>query len=147
MEAFCYFCSLVIEINFIIDMEIVGKIKLISDIQTFDSGFRKREVVVTTEEQYPQHILVELLGDRVDIINPFSIGEDVRISINLRGREWVNPQGETKYFNSITGWRIEKLVTSPSDQNPVMDQPFPSSSPSSTPSPNVQEDEDDDLPF
>lgn len=128
-------------------MEIAGRIKLISDIQTFDSGFRKREVVVTTEEQYPQHILIELLGDRVDIINSFNVGDDVRVSINIRGREWVNPQGETKYFNSITGWRIEKLmpVSGMGQENPMAQ---PSAHVSSAPSnPIMQEEEDDDLPF
>ncbi len=127
-------------------MEIAGRIKLISDIQTFDSGFRKREVVITTEEQYPQHILIELLGERVDIINSFNVGDDVKVSINIRGREWVNPQGETKYFNSITGWRIEKLQPEPSmasgntipQQQPVNVTPPPAP---------MQEDEDDDLPF
>lgn len=127
-------------------MEIAGKIKLISDIQTFDSGFKKREVVITTEEQYPQHILVELLGDRTEIINPFKIGDDVKISINIRGREWVNPQGETKYFNSLTGWRIEKLQSETFSQQPnnPLSQQIPN--PTSPISP-VIEDEDDDLPF
>ncbi|MDR1876637.1 MAG: DUF3127 domain-containing protein [Flavobacteriaceae bacterium] len=126
-------------------MEIAGRIKLISEIQTFDSGFRKREVVITTEEQYPQHILVELLGDRVDIINPFNVGEDVRVSINLRGREWVNPQGETKYFNSITGWRIEKLQPG-APTTTVQEAPNVAPAPSSIP-PVQQEDDEDDLPF
>lgn len=127
-------------------MEIAGKIKLISDIQTFDSGFKKREVVITTEEQYPQHILVELLGDRTEIINPFKVGDDVKISINIRGREWVNPQGETKYFNSLTGWRIEKLQSETFSQQPnnPLSQQIPN--PTSPISP-VIEDEDDDLPF
>ncbi|MCO6563892.1 MAG: DUF3127 domain-containing protein [Apibacter sp.] len=129
-------------------MEIAGRIKLISDIQTFDSGFRKREVVITTEEQYPQHILIELLGDRVDIINSFNVGEDVRVSINIRGREWVNPQGETKYFNSITGWRIEKLM--PVSSGMVQENPMTSPSAYVSPSPSaptMQEEDDDDLPF
>lgn len=127
-------------------MEIAGKIKLISDIQTFDSGFKKREVVITTEEQYPQHILVELLGDRTEIINPFKIGDDVKISINIRGREWVNPQGETKYFNSLTGWRIEKLQSETFSQQP--NNPLSQQIPNSTsPISPVIEDEDDDLPF
>lgn len=127
-------------------MEIAGKIKLISDIQTFDSGFKKREVVITTEEQYPQHILVELLGDRTEIINPFKVGDDVKISINIRGREWVNPQGETKYFNSLTGWRIEKLQSETFSQQPnnPLSQQIPNSTSLISP---VIEDEDDDLPF
>ena len=94
-------------------MEVQGRIKMVGDTQTFGSnGFRKREVVVTTEEQYPQHIMVEFVQDKTDLLNSYTAGQQVKISINLRGREWVNPQGETKYFNSIQGWRIEALYAS-----------------------------------
>lgn len=92
-------------------MEVTGRIKMIDETKAFGAnGFRKREVVVTTDEQYPQHILVEFTQDKCDLLNSYQVGEPVRISINLRGREWVTPQGETRYFNSIQGWRIEKLV-------------------------------------
>jgi len=95
-------------------MEIQGKIKLIGETQTFGSnGFRKRELVVTTEEQYPQHIMIEFVQDKSDLLNNYGVGQDVKVSINLRGREWTNPQGEVKYFNSIQGWRIESLQTAP----------------------------------
>ena len=88
-------------------MEVIGKIKLIGDVQALGSaGFRKRELVVTTDEQYPQMIMVEFLQDKVDLLNNYTVGQDVKVSINLRGREWINPQGEAKYFNSINGWRI-----------------------------------------
>jgi hypothetical protein len=91
-------------------MEVQGTIKLIGETETFGTnGFRKREIVITTEEQYPQHILVEFVQDKCDLLNAYKVGETVKININLRGREWVNPQGETKYFNSIQGWRIEKV--------------------------------------
>jgi len=90
-------------------MEVVGKIKVLSnEIQVTDS-FKKRELVVTTDEQYPQHILIEFAQDKCDLLNDVSVGNDVKVSVNLRGREWVNPQGETKYFNQIQGWRVEKL--------------------------------------
>src|SRR5690606_40015769 len=90
-------------------MEVQGKIKMIDDTKTYgSSGFRKREVVVTTEEQYPQHILVEFVQDKCDLLDKFQVGQPVKIGVNLRGREWVNPQGETKYFNSIQGWRSEE---------------------------------------
>lgn len=89
-------------------MEVQGKIKEVGETQTFGSnGFRKREVVLTTEEQYPQSILIEFVQDKCDLLNSYQANQSVKISINLRGREWVNPQGETKYFNSIQGWRIE----------------------------------------
>ena len=90
-------------------MEVQGKIKLLGEIKTYgDNGFRKREVVITTQEQYPQHLLIEFIQDRCELLDSFNVGENVKISINLRGREWENPEGEIKYFNSIHGWRIEK---------------------------------------
>ena|SRR5690554_4732732 len=88
-------------------MEITGTIKVIGETQTFGSnGFRKREVVIETNEQYPQTILIEFVQDRCDVLNSYKVGQNVKIGINLRGRSWVNPEGETKYFNSIQGWRI-----------------------------------------
>ncbi|NCT10846.1 MAG: DUF3127 domain-containing protein [Flavobacteriia bacterium] len=124
-------------------MEVIGKVKLIGDVQTFGpSGFRKRELVVTTDEQYPQMIMIEFLQDKADLLNNYKVGQDVKVSINLRGREWINPQGEAKYFNSITGWRIESLSqAAPNTQNlPPVDQFQQATSFS-------QEDQDDDLPF
>lgn len=90
-------------------MEVNGRIKVINETEAFGAnGFRKREMVVTTDEQYPQHIMIEFTQDKCDLLNNYTVGEPVKVSINLRGREWVNHQGETKYFNSIQGWRIEK---------------------------------------
>lgn len=92
-------------------MEVLGKVKFIGAEQTVSASFKKREVVVTTDEQYPQHISIEFQQDKCDSLNSYVVGDDVKVSINLRGREWVSPQGETKYFNTITGWRIEKTST------------------------------------
>lgn len=90
-------------------MELTGTIKAIDETKSFgESAFRKREVVITTDEQYPQHILLEFTQDKCDLLNNYKVGDSVKIGINIRGREWVNPQGETKYFNTIQGWRIEK---------------------------------------
>jgi len=89
-------------------MEVQGKIKVLGETQTFGAkGFRKRDVVVTTDEQYPQDILIEFVQDKCDILNKYAVGQSVKVGVNLRGREWTNPQGETKYFNSIQGWRID----------------------------------------
>ncbi|AXT56971.1 DUF3127 domain-containing protein [Aquimarina sp. MMG015] len=124
-------------------MEVQGKVKMVGETQTFgNNGFRKREIVVTTEEQYPQHIMVEFVQDKCDLLNSFQVGQDVKISINLRGREWVNPQGETKYFNSIQGWRIENLqAAAPSGSAPM--PPADAFEPAT----NLKEEDHDDLPF
>lgn len=88
-------------------MTITGNIKLINETQTFDSGFTKRELVLTTNDMYPQDILIEFIKDNCETLNNYKVGQDVTIDFNLRGREWVSPKGETKYFNTIQGWRID----------------------------------------
>lgn len=91
-------------------MEVQGKIKVIRETQEIgNKGFLKRELVVTTEEQYPQDILIEFVQDKCDILDKYKVGDNVKVGINLRGREWINPEGEAKYFNSLNGWRIEKI--------------------------------------
>lgn len=93
-------------------MELQGTIKLIGETKEYGSnGFRKRELVVTTQEQYPQDILVEFVQDKCDVLNGYKQGTTVKVGINLRGREWANPNsGEIKYFNTIQGWRIETVT-------------------------------------
>jgi len=125
-------------------MEIQGKIKFIGETQTFGAnGFRKRELVITTEEQYPQHIMVEFVQDKSDLLNNYQVGQNVKVNINLRGREWVNPQGETKYFNSIQGWRIENLQENPESS----DIPPVPPADAFEPVDNLNEEDHDDLPF
>ncbi len=88
-------------------MEVVGIIKVLGATQEIGAkGFKKREVVITTAEDYPQMLSIEFTQDKVDLLNEFMEGSSVTISINLRGREWINPQGEAKYFNSLQGWKI-----------------------------------------
>ena len=124
-------------------MEVLGKVRVINPEQQIIASFKKRELVVTTEEQYPQHILIEFTQDKCDLLNEYKIGENVKVSINLRGREWVNPNGETKFFNSIQGWRIEKVQSESIAPiiPPANDQNF-------MPIPNMsKEEEHNDLPF
>ena len=87
-------------------MVVAGKVRSVGQTQQVSASFKKRELVVTTEDQYPQHILIEFAQDKCDLLNNLQLGQQVNVSINLRGREWVNPQGETRYFNSIQGWQI-----------------------------------------
>lgn len=90
-------------------MELTGKIKLVTPEQQVTTSYTKREVVIVTDEQYPQTICIEFSqGKCNNELDQTHEGDDVTIGINVGGREWVNPQGETKYFNSIKGWSIRK---------------------------------------
>ena len=89
-------------------MEITGTIKQIGQTQEFGAkGFTKRELVVITKDQYPQNILVEFVKDKCSLLDTFNTGDDIKVFINLRGREWTNDKGQVKYFNSIQGWKIQ----------------------------------------
>ena len=130
-------------------MEIIGKVKLVNPEQQVSPTFRKRDMVITTDEQYPQHILVEFLQDKADLLNQVQVGEPVKVSINLRGREWQSPQGEVKYFNSITGWKIDKIASQPVSPQPATSNAQAPTMPTS-PFPTAEEFNDsdnDDLPF
>jgi hypothetical protein len=126
-------------------MEVSGKVKVVSAEIQVSATFRKRELVVTTDEQYPQHIMIEFTQDKSDLLNNVAVGDAVKVSINLGGREWVNPQGETKYFNSIRGWRVEKLQT----EAPAAAQQMPPmpAAEAFAPATDFKEEEHDDLPF
>ena len=127
-------------------MEVTGKIKVINPEQQVSASFRKRELVVATEEQYPQFISINFVQDKCDLLNSYNVGEAVKVSINLRGREWVNPQGETKYFNDIQGWRIERMQAEAPAATPAAMAPMPPAE-AFAPATNFNEEEHDDLPF
>ncbi|GEQ84597.1 hypothetical protein ULMS_01050 [Patiriisocius marinistellae] len=127
-------------------MEVQGKVKLVGETQTFGSnGFRKRELVVTTEEQYPQHIMIEFVQDKTDLLNSVAPGQDVKVSINLRGREWLDPKTNTnRYFNSVQGWRIENVSQgAPSGAGMPPMPPADAFEPVS----DLNDNQEDDLPF
>ena len=91
-------------------MQVQGTIKSISQTQTHgNNGFQKREVIVETSEQYPQTLPIEFVQDKTSILENFQEGQSVKVSINLRGKEWISPSGEVKHFISLQGWKIEAV--------------------------------------
>ncbi|KIM09717.1 MAG: hypothetical protein KU29_00195 [Sulfurovum sp. FS06-10] len=126
-------------------MEVSGRVKFVDQTKEVGtSGFKKRDIVVTTDEQYPQHILVQFVQDKCDLLNNYQAGDAVKIDINLRGREWINPQGETVYFNTIQGWRIAKLQAEAPNAPQIPPVPVAQAF---EPATNFKEEEHDDLPF
>lgn len=103
--------------------QVKGKIKVINDTQTFDSGFQKREFVVTTDDQYPQDIKLEFVKDKCGILDTYKVGQDVTVSYNLRGNEYNG-----KYYVNLNAWRIEQgqqpqPQSNGSDELPNFDEP------------------------
>lgn len=91
-------------------MQLSGIIKLIKETQHVSDKFRKREFVLTTEisSPYPQFIQIELTQDKTELINNYQIGDEIKVDINIRGREFNGRDG-VKYFNTIQAWKIELI--------------------------------------
>lgn len=121
--------------------EITGKLIVKNETKEYGSkGFKKREFVIKTEDsQYPQEIIIEVIQDKCSLLDKFNLGDALKVSYNLNGRSWVNPQGETKYFNSIQAWRIEKVNTGT--------KPIPAPAEAFEPVSDLKLDDHDDLPF
>ena len=119
---------------------IKGIIKLIKETETFDSGFYKRQIVVTEDGQYPNDIPIDFWKDKSDILDNFGIGQEVNVSVKIRGSEFNG-----KNYVSLNGWKIEATDTINQPQStaptfePVNEQPF---QPTST-----SEEDYSDMPF
>tara|TARA_R110002049_G_scaffold222206_9_gene393814 strand:+ start:679 stop:1035 length:357 start_codon:yes stop_codon:yes gene_type:complete len=104
--------------------DLTGKIKLIQEAKTFDSGFTKREMVVIVEDgRYPQEINLEFVQDKVSLLDNLQVGQEVTVTFDIRGREYNG-----RYFNNLQGWKISSPTA---DTNVAQDgyEPTPPSEP------------------
>lgn len=89
--------------------ELKGALKVVNESVQVTEKFKKREFVLTDDSsQYPQDIAMQLTQDNCDKLNGLKAGDRILVKFNLRGREWINPQGEAKYFNSLDAWFVQK---------------------------------------
>ena len=132
-------------------MEIIGTIKKINSAVQITPTFTKSEMVITTDEMYPQTILVEFAQSRAALVDAFSGGQYVKVSVNLRGREWQDPKtGEIRYFTSVGGWKIEASAPGQAAVAAAPANPFAASATAvapAAPAAPAMNDAEDDLPF
>lgn len=123
-------------------MEIQGFVKKVGVETHVTDKYKKREIVIhVANEQNPQYddyISVQFSQDKCSKLDPFTVGDEVKVHVNVRGKEYTDKaSGELKYFNSLEGWKIELLT-------PVQKQ----TTATPTPPPVQQQDAGgDDLPF
>ena len=123
-------------------MNIKGKILELNDTVQVTDTFKKREFVLEYADnpQYPEFVKFELIQDKCDLIDGLTVGQEVDVHFNLRGRKWTDPKGEVKYFNSLQAWRIDPASAAappPSDDSGSQEPAWL----------NADDNTDDDLPF
>lgn len=104
--------------------QLTGTLKVKEDAIQVSEKFSKREFVITeNSSMYPQDIMLQLEQDKCNLLDNAKIGDQLTVSFNLRGREWISPQGEVRYFNTLSAWRIERAQSSgstPTDTPPTV---------------------------
>ena len=90
-------------------MNIQGKLIEIFDTIQITETFKKREFIIQDNKnpEYPEYIKVEVIQDKVSLLDNINIGDEIYVLINIKGRKWEDKEGNIKYFNSIQGWKIE----------------------------------------
>lgn len=90
-------------------MNIKGEVKQVMDTVVISEKFSKRDLILTTDgnTDYPQHIAIQFTQDRVSLLDGLAPGDEIDVSINIRGREWTSKEGVVKFFNTIEGWKFD----------------------------------------
>ena len=103
------------------ELKIKGAIKLINEVKVISDKFSVREFVVTTPDaKYPQDISFQLVNDKIDLIKPYGVGQEVDVCFNVRGREFNG-----RYYNTLDAWKISgEASTSVQPQAEQDDLPF-----------------------
>lgn len=86
--------------------ELTGIIIDIFPAQTFNKGFRKREFVIEVGDKYPQKVIFGLVQEKCDMLDSYGIGDTVSVAFEVKGRDWTDKMGQTKYFNTLEAFRI-----------------------------------------
>ncbi len=121
--------------------ELTGKVAEVFPIQEVSATFKKREFVVEKSESgrdrvFTDYIKFQLLQDRVSLIDAFAVGEDIKVTFNIKGSKWEK-DGRGGYITNLDAWRLEKVS---GDAGAGVNN-APAST--ATPLPEVE----DDLPF
>ena len=121
--------------------ELTGTLKVLEDVQTFASGFTKREFVIEVPDgKYPQMVKFECVRDKIDQLNSLSVGDELKVTFDIRGNEYNG-----RYYVNLNAWKIEGGSGGGGDRQASHADPPPSSFDSSFD--NEPEPSDDDIPF
>ena len=138
--------------------DVTGRLHEIFDEQQVSEKFRKREFVLEVQDgQYPEQIKFQLVQDKTALIDPYKMGDEVKVTFNLRGRGF-NKNGQMLYFTNLEAWRIEAATGgapaggggSYSQQQPAARPAVQNQNPNLRAQPTAQPiagDDDNDLPF
>jgi single-strand DNA-binding protein len=85
--------------------EVEGKLHRIFQTEQKSASFSAREFVLEVPDgNYPQLIKFQAVQDRCAQLDNYNEGDQVKVSFDLRGREWNG-----KYLTNLNAWRIDRV--------------------------------------
>lgn len=131
--------------------EVTGKLVAKFDTIQRSETFKTREFVVEKTDDIGGRIIsnfikFQCVQDRTALPDRYNIGDEVKVSFNLKGSKW-SKDGRENYITNLDAWRIEAAASL--QQNSFapqqgVDAPPPAFVPDSAP---ADSDSGDDLPF
>ena len=103
--------------------EFTGKVKGVGELQTFASGFTKRDLVVEEERagNWPNVVAFVFKKDNAAKLDSVVLGMRVKVGFAVDGREWTDPKtGKVRYFSDLTALRLERLDETMSVPEPAV---------------------------
>lgn len=122
--------------------EVEGKLYRIFPTEQKSASFQAREFVLEVPDgNYPQLVKFQAVQERCGMLDQYAEGDLVKVSFDLRGREWNG-----KFLTNLNAWRIERgsgtaTVDAKTGAEHMPADPFPDYN-SAPPAGNM-----DDLPF
>lgn len=105
-----------------------GEVKKVGDVEQISDSFKKRDLVILDASgQYAQTILLQATQDRCEVLKSVRVGDLVRVTFFLRGREWTNPKdGAVRYFNTLDLWKCATVKANTDHVPPIENSSTPS---------------------
>ena len=88
--------------------EVIGKVYFKSEVELIGANqMAKQVLVIETDTQYPQKLPIEFIKEKCDLLSNLQIGQVVKVSVNIRGSEYQDRNGITRFGLSFQGWKID----------------------------------------
>lgn len=81
----------------------IGKVEQVSE------KFRKRDLIIQTQEQYPQEIKLQLVQDKCELVTNIGLNTNVSVEFNLRGKSFITKQRVKMWNNNLDVWKLKVI--------------------------------------
>ncbi|MDR3061312.1 MAG: DUF3127 domain-containing protein [Dysgonamonadaceae bacterium] len=123
-------------------MQLTAKLVQVLPLQTGqgkNGEWRKQDVILETDSQYPRKICVAIWGDRINN-SQLVVGNNLTIDFDIESREFNG-----RWYTDVKAWKVEVAGATPVGISHYPAEAVPVPGPSAMPP--LPENPSDDLPF